>query len=571
MNEAESSFPVILSLPDFIPARMLNEFAYCPRLCYLEWAQQEWDDNEWTMDGNFQHRRVDRPSGDLPDADEMEEQAPEAVHARSVMLSAEGCGFIAKMDLIEAEAGAVLPVEYKRGSVPDNPERSWEPERVQLCAQAMILRENGYVCPTGVLYYAQSRQRVEIAITDALAARTLEIARELRCVMQSGETPRPLQDSPKCPGCSLAGICLPDEILHEAAHPNAEAEEDAIRRLYPARDDAAPLYVQDQGAYVGKSNEELVVKLKGTKVADIRFIDLSHVCLYGNVQISTQAIQELLKRSIPLLYFSFGGWFNGICGGMPHKNVELRRRQYRAEYGKESLEIARVLVQNKIQNSRILLRRNSAEGNEDAIEDLRRAEQQAGEAANMESLLGFEGNAARIYFQHFSSMLKPKESDGGLSGFDFTTRNRRPPRDPVNAMLSFAYSLLTKEFAIVLLRVGFDPFMGFYHQPRYGRPALALDMMEPFRPLIADSVVISVINNGVIQSKDFVRSAGAFALKPDARKAFIMTYERRMDSLITHPIFNYRISYRRVLEVQARLLARYLLGELPTPPEFCTR
>jgi len=138
-------------------------------------------------------------------------------------------------------------------------------------------------------------------------------------------------------------------------------------------------------------------------------------------------------------------------------------------------------------------------------------------------------------------------------------------------MLSFAYALFTKDWSITLAAVGFDPYLGFYHQPRYGRPALALDMMEPFRPLIPDSVVLWAVNNGVVALNDFLRRGGGVALKDDARRRFILAYEKRMDDLVTHPVFNYRISYRRVLEVQARLLARALTGEIPRLPDFLTR
>jgi len=556
--------------PEFIPARMLNEYAYCPRLCYLEWVQQEWDENEWTLDGTYQHRRVNRPGGNLPDAESLEEQPSETIHARSLTLSAPQAGLIATMDLVEAEGGAVIPVDYKRGSIPDNEEQSWEPERVQLTAQVLILRENGYACSRGILYYVHSKRRVEIPAGEALIQRTLALADELRAALADG-VPPPLSDSPKCPGCSLVGICLPDETGYAAGHPAGPAEEDRVRRLYPARDDAVPLYVQEQGAYVGKSSEEITVKKQGEVLATVRLLELSHVCLYGSVQVSTQAVQELLKRSVPLLYFSYGGWFHGLCTGFPHKNVELRRLQYRASEGAEALEIARTLVRNKIQNSRTLLRRNAAGGIAEAVDDLRRVEAQAERAASLESLLGFEGNAGRVYFQHFAAMIKPRAGEEAAAAFDFQSRNRRPPKDPVNALLSLAYSLLVKDLTVILLTVGMDPYLGFYHQPRYGRPALALDLMEPFRPLIADSAVITAINTGVVQAGDFLQAAGAVALKPEARKRFILAYERRMDTLITHPVFNYRVSYRRILEVQARLLTRYLTGEIPRPPEFVTR
>lgn len=152
---------------------------------------------------------------------------------------------------------------------------------------------------------------------------------------------------------------------------------------------------------------------------------------------------------------------------------------------------------------------------------------------------------------------------GDTFRFEFSGRNRRPPTDPVNALLSYAYSLLTRTWSVTLTAVGFDPYRGFYHQPRYGRPALALDMMEPFRPLIADSAVLTAINNGEVRPTDFLKAGSAINLTPDGRKRFIAVYERRLSQEITHPLFGYRISYRRLLELQGRLLGRFLLGRYP--------
>lgn len=197
----------------------------------------------------------------------------------------------------------------------------------------------------------------------------------------------------------------------------------------------------------------------------------------------------------------------------------------------------------------------------------------------MEELLGIEGNAARIYFENFACMIKRGDEEAASSKqqgcnefpFDFTTRNRRPPRDAVNALLSLAYSVLAKDLTIVCQAVGFDPFLGFYHQPRFGRASLALDLMEPFRPLIGDSAVLSAINTRMVTPRDFVRAGDSVALTPEGRKAFFRAYEQRMDSLVTHPLFGYRVNYRRMLEIQARLLARVLTGELSTYPVFVTR
>jgi CRISPR-associated protein Cas1 len=155
--------------------------------------------------------------------------------------------------------------------------------------------------------------------------------------------------------------------------------------------------------------------------------------------------------------------------------------------------------------------------------------------------------------------------------FDFVNRNRRPPRDPVNALLSLAYSLLSKDLTIVAQAVGFDPYLGFYHQPRFGRASLALDLMEPFRPLIADSAVLSAINTRMVTLSDFLRTGNAVALTADGRKKFFRAYEQRMDTLVTHPLFGYRVNYRRLLEIQTRLLARVLTGELLVYPVFTTR
>jgi len=164
-----------------------------------------------------------------------------------------------------------------------------------------------------------------------------------------------------------------------------------------------------------------------------------------------------------------------------------------------------------------------------------------------------------------------RSADDGALEFDFHTRNRRPPTDPVNALLSYAYSLLARAWTVALTAVGFDCYRGFYHQPRYGRPALSLDMMEPFRPLIADSVVLQAINNGEVKLSDFISTATGTALTDDGRRRFIGTFERRLSHEVTHPIFGYKVSYRRLLELQTRLLSRHLLGELAEYPNFTTR
>jgi CRISPR-associated protein Cas1 len=167
----------------------------------------------------------------------------------------------------------------------------------------------------------------------------------------------------------------------------------------------------------------------------------------------------------------------------------------------------------------------------------------------------------------------PAEKPGGQTTFtfDFKTRNRRPPRDPVNALLSMAYSLLARDCTIAAYAVGFDPYIGLFHQPRFGRPALALDMMEEFRPLIADSAVLTAINNRMVTPDDFVQAGDAVNLSASGRKRFLFAYEKRMSDIVTHPVFDYKVSYRRAIELQFRLLARTLTGEIERYMPFMTR
>jgi CRISPR-associated protein Cas1 len=548
---------------ELVPARMLNEFAYCPRLCYLEWVQGEFAHSEDTLDGRFQHRRVDRPSGNLRDADSDDDTV---IHARSVLLSDEGLGAIARIDLVEAQGSRATPVDYKRGAVPNVPEGAYEPERVQLCVQGLLLRAHGYECNEGIIYFVSSKRRVCIPFNDELVARTLELMDGARAMSALDEIPPPLEDSPKCPRCSLVGICLPDEVSFLKGS-SYIVKPDDVRRLMPARDDALPMYVQAQGAMVGKSGDNLTVKIKGKVVSKTRILDVSSLSIYGNAQVTAQAVRELLERGIPICHFTYGGWLKGVTWGMGHKNVDLRIHQFAASSDKpRSVAIARDLVIAKLRNSRVMLRRNHPDPVEQALKEIMRLSRHARNADSLQTLLGIEGAAASIYFANFGGMLRSDNTP-----FDFRTRNRRPPRDPVNAVLSFLYSMLIKQVLVSSIAVGFDPYLGFYHQPKYGKPALALDLAEEFRPIVADSAALTLFNNSELDETDFIQRSGAVALTQSGRKAVIRAFERRLDTLITHPLFGYSISYRRIMEVQARLLGRHVLGELPKYPAFTTR
>lgn len=337
-----------LKLPDLLPARMLNEFVYCPRLFFYEWVEGVFENSADTLDGQAKHTRVDSGPSAMPTAKDMD---GETIHSRSVTLSSERVGLTAKLDLIESDTGAadgksVRPVDYKRGKPRDVDGllAPWPSDRVQIAAQALVLRDNGYSCDEGILYYASTKQRVRIEIDDALIAETEELIVLARKAALNDQIPEPLVDSPKCPRCSLVGICLPDEtnalrtraLRFEERRPVQFSlfggdEQEAVaevRQLVAARDDLRPLYLNSQGFRVGKSGEVIQVKDGDSLKQEVRLGEVSQINLFGNVQLSTQAIQSFCAAEVPVCYFSQGGWFYGITNGLNARNVFLRQRQF---------------------------------------------------------------------------------------------------------------------------------------------------------------------------------------------------------------------------------------------------
>ncbi len=566
--------------PDLLPVRMLNEYAYCPRLFHLMHVEGRWADNVYTEEGREAHRRVDRLDDVLPDPEadakpnkgrsKDDSDEPPAI-SRSVSLGSEQLGLTAKLDLVSTAGDEAVPVETKRGRVPRNPERSWEPERVQLMAQGLLLREHGYRTDHGVLYFAGSKTRVTVSFTPELEARTLRLLDEARAAATRTVLPDPLDDSPKCNGCSLSGICLPDETLAlRQVPPTPEADGfAAVRRLYPAREDALPLYVQEQGARVGKRGAVLVVTKSEEELGRARLKDVSQLVLCGNISVSAQTIQLLCEANVPVVHLSRGHWFYGVTQGITLRNAYDRAAQFRAASDPgRVLSFARAIVAAKGANQRTLLLRNGTPRAETELAEIATLLRKIEHVPDTGALLGFEGAIAAKYFSRFGSMLRPRDFD---AEWDFRSRNRRPPRDPVNALLSFGYALLSKECTVALLGEGLDPWWGFFHQPRHGRPALALDLMEEFRPLVVDSAVLTAINTGMVSTADFVRSQAACMLNDRGRKSFIRAYEARLDQLVTHPLFDYRCSWRSVIRLQARLLARWLRGDVPAYVGMTTR
>jgi len=570
---------------EWIPARMLNEYVYCPRLFFYEHVDGIFVHNADTERGKDIHTRVDAGSGALPTGAETSES--ENIHSRSVQMGSTRLGVSAKLDLVESDGdgGGVAPVDYKAGAPREGQETReiWPADRMQLGLQMLILRENGYHCRRGFIYYRQTRQRVLLDWSEDLETWIEAQTVAARDLLRTRCRPDPLENSPKCPRCSLVSVCLPDETRWLKDEESRETSPNkAPRRLIAARADSRALYLNSPGLRVGLKDRVLDVKEKDRSIEQIRLADVDHVALFGNIQISTQAVHELCRQEIPVTYFSMGGWFYGLTRGHSLTNILLRRAQFRAADSPTTcLDLARRFVSGKIRNARKMLMRNALVQPDAALPRLKEAAHDALAARSLESLLGIEGAAAALYFSEFQGMIKIEDDDlpglvspgagEPLFRFDFRGRNRRPPTDPVNALLSLAYSLLAKDCTIALLAAGFDPWLGFYHQPRPGRPALALDLMEEFRPLVAESAVLTAINTRMVGPGDFVRAGDAVNLSPTGRKKFFHAYELRINHLIVHPVFDYKVSYRRALELQARLLARVLEAEIRDYVPFLTR
>ncbi|HEX8202911.1 MAG TPA: CRISPR-associated endonuclease Cas1 [Isosphaeraceae bacterium] len=568
-----------------IPVRALNQVSYCPRLYYLEYVEGVMPTNEYVEDGLFQHRRVNDPA-----LENRTRKEGDRLHTRSVALASAALGITARLDLVEERDGAVRPVEYKRSAAPtgdDGEPTVWENDAIQLCAQGLLLEEefpDHAPIDRGVLYYIGSKARVDVPLDEALRAKTraaIGLIREL-AAREAPPEPLPPELRNRCFGCSLAPVCLPEETLFAIREPEPVAEPPAggLRRVVPANDDGAVLYLQEPGAYVGKRSEHLVVRLHGQEINRVPIAAIRQVVVFGNVQVSTQALETLAQCEVPVVYLTGYGKFVAALMPAPAKNVALRAHQYRAFTDPaRALELARAVVAAKVANQRTLLMRSlrsQATGSESpargrdepAARDLADLLPRIGRASDLGTLLGLEGQAAALYFGQFGRMIK-NQAPG--AAFDFTHRNRRPPRDPVNALLSFAYAMLCKDCFSAACTVGFDPYQGFYHAGRHGRPSLALDLMEEFRVVIADSVVLTLVNTGVLTPQDFLVWRDACQLTDAGRRRFFQAYEQRKATEVSHPTFGYKMSYGRMLEVQARMLAAFLRGDVPRYVGFTVR
>jgi len=591
--------------------RGVAEYAYCPRLFYYMTVEGIFLPSSDTEQGAGVHRRVDRPSQSPQDPPPKNSSQPASagspdsdpdkpLSVRSLVLTSERLGLTATLDLAEVTGNTAIPVEYRKG----RPKRSgqvaeptdemmeqprllpgpepWPTDRVQIGLQVLLLEEAGYTVPEAYLYYTSERLKLRVAVDEGLRSLALATLAEAKRAAE-GPRPPPLINDPRCPRCSLQPICLPDEINHQRLAavtiggnvPYPPPEELTPRKLWPPRDDGIHVVLQREGVRVGVRGQSVRITDKdGEVVRDLPLANVESLAVVGSVQVSTQALTVFAEHEVPVAYLTGAGRLIAMMDPMGPTSAAVRAAQVRMlDTPDRALALARAVTVAKIANQRTLLMRNYGTGSglpSRVADDLQRCIASAESASDLDSLRGHEGNAAAIYFAHFAGMFKEGVREIA-DRFDANGRQRRPPPDPVNAVLSFAYSMLTHECTAAARLASLEPTIGALHTTRPGRPALSLDLMEPFRPLIADSVAISAFNRGELAEGHFLNTAAGCALTDYGRKAFFGAYGRRMDTEVTHPVFEYRLSYRRMLMLHARLVAAWLLGEVPTLSFLTTR
>lgn len=330
------------------------------------------------------------------------------------------------------------------------------------------------------------------------------------------------------------------------------------------------LYVTQQDTILRKTDERLKVTQQGTTLLDVPMLKVSDVVIFGRVTITAATLQALLEHHIAVCYLSEHGRYVGRFEPSLSKNSLLRTAQYRSAFdAKVTLAVARQMVRGKLTNMRVLLQRTNRSIDDPAVsravEQLKTHLPALDDCTSLDQLRGLEGAGSAVYFGVFDNLLK-------ASGMHFEKRVRRPPTDPVNSLLSFGYALLANDIQSAVNTVGFDPYQGYLHVEHYGRPSLALDLMEEFRPLIVDSVVLTCVNKRIIGPEDFrVELGQVHRLTDAARRKFLLQYDERKNTEIQHPIFAYKVTYQRCFELQARLLAKRLKGEIAEYPPFLTR
>ena len=514
---------------DYIPISLVAHYVFCPRRAWLE-AQGEVVDSAQIQVGISAHKRVD-------------EVITRGIQEySSVELKSAELGITGKTDVLLCTNNGLRIREYKSTPVRKNPTIT-ESMRMQLALQVICLEEAGWHVASTEVYFKNHNSVVAVQIDEeCLVAARVAVA-QTKETIQSTKAPLPLEDDARCSFCSHASVCLPDEHYLKKVN----------RTVRPPIRETKVIHLTTPGSYGRLSKGRMIVEMAGEELAGIPLETVQALQLHGNVNLSGGLIKELLNRSIPIQWCTGSGRMVGWAQSSSGPNGQAREAQYALAIS-GSLSLPKAFIKAKIANQATQLRR--AKVDKTIISMIRDCQHACDDARSLEGLLGVEGKAASLYFANWPMLLKGKYR--GL--WPWHGRSGRPAVDAINAMLNYAYSLLVAETTRAIIACGLDPHTGFLHTSNRNKPALALDLMEEVRAPIADSVVQTMINCQMVAPEDFTSVFGGVRMNNRARKALIRAYERRMAQEFIHPLFGYRVTWRRALEVQARQVLGVIEG-----------
>lgn len=505
---------------DPLPISLVLHYAFCPRRAWLE-IQGERVDSFQVEAGIAQHAGADDPS------------TSRRGETRAVDIKSNRLGVAGKSDVLVDDGEGVRIREYK--STPVRREATvTAPMRVQLALQRLCLEEMGRQVTATEVYFTNHKRTVDVDLDDADYEHAIACVDGVRALIANDYAPEPLEDTSRCDSCSHVGVCLPDERRLGPVK--------GIRPLDPA---GRMVYLTTQGAYVRLSHGQMLVSQKGEELARVPLETVQAVRVQGNVTLSGGLLRELMERDIPIEWCTYSGKLSGWSMASSGPNALARNTQHiRSRQG--DLGLASEFISVKIANQATQLRRADVETG--VVSCLRELQGKCKEAKSNQELLGIEGRAADLYFAHWPELIK----EGYRSSWKWHGRTGRPATDAINAMLNYAYALLVGDEVRAIVACGLDPHAGFLHSSGRNKPALALDLMEEMRAPIVDSVVQTLINCHMVSPDDFQKSFGTVRMKDSARRCLIEAYERRMTTEFEHPLFKYKMTWRRALEVQAR-------------------
>jgi CRISPR-associated protein Cas1 len=539
-----------------INVHALHALAYCERLFYLEEVENVRVADERVYAGRRLHVELAR-----------EEDEEEWL---TLSLESERWGLKGRVDCVRRRDAQITPYEHKRGRSargPDGRPAAWPSDRLQIIAYAALVEEQtGREVAEGRVRYHADNVLVHVPFDERARedlGHAIARARELQGTV---ERPPVAENERLCVKCSLAPVCLPEEarLGSTLSAEDATTAGRATLRLFPADDDRRTLHVITQGARVGRKGDRLEVSAPDEAPQLHPVHEVGQVVLHGFAQITTQALRLCAEQEVGVHWLTGGGRYLGAwAAGVG--SVQRRIRQYRALTDEGfCLGLARRLAEARARGQLSFLLRASREAGRDvqevreAIGGIRKLLSPMSRAPSISSLRGFEGGAGAHYFSALPHLVVPEAGEGMRPD----GRNRRPPRDRCNALLSYGYALLLKDVTNAILAVGLDPCLGFYHQPRSQAHPLALDLMELFRVPMVDLPVIASINRRQWdEAEDFQVAGRQVWLSEAGRRKFIGIYERRKADRWKHPVIGHSLTYSRLLELEARLLEKEWMGE----------